>query len=104
MIHSRGHELITICPDNLSPPPEGMTHSGSPLLPTILEESPSKDDSVSSEDETSGSPLLRLTSLEGMPRDDARHPHHKYTTTRGDPDVLDRTNKVVVDHYIDARP
>jgi hypothetical protein len=37
----------------------GMPRSGSLLLYDILEESPSKDDSSSSEGESSGSPLLR---------------------------------------------
>jgi hypothetical protein len=37
-----------------------MTHSGSPSLYTILEESPSEDDSALSEGERSGSPLPRV--------------------------------------------
>jgi hypothetical protein len=36
-----------------------MTHSGSPSLHAILEESPNEDDSVSSEGESSSSLLLR---------------------------------------------
>jgi hypothetical protein len=40
----------------------GMTHSESPLLHAILEESPSEDDMTSSEGESFGSPLLRVCS------------------------------------------
>jgi hypothetical protein len=36
-----------------------MAHSGSPSLHAILEESPSEDDSASSEGESSGLPLPR---------------------------------------------
>jgi hypothetical protein len=39
---------------------EGMTHSRSPSLHAILEESPSEDDLASSEGESSGSPLLMI--------------------------------------------
>jgi hypothetical protein len=40
-----------------------MTHSESPLLHAILEESSSEDDSASSEGESSGSPLLRACNM-----------------------------------------
>jgi hypothetical protein len=40
-----------------------MAYSGSPSLHAILEESPSDDDSVSSEGESSGSPLPRACNV-----------------------------------------
>jgi hypothetical protein len=64
-IHSRYLEFITDHVGNLSPSLEGsysdavvggMTHSGTPSLHAILEESPSEDDSSLSK-ESSNSPL-----------------------------------------------
>jgi hypothetical protein len=40
-----------------------MSSNGSPSLLTILEKSPSKDDSDSSEGESSGSPLMRVCNM-----------------------------------------
>jgi hypothetical protein len=66
--HSEDLEIITHRSINLSLSPEGadsgvvfrgMTHNGSPSLHTILEKSPSEDDSVSSEGESFVSPLPR---------------------------------------------
>jgi hypothetical protein len=71
-IHSGDLEFITDHSGNLRPSPEGgdsgavvwgMTRSGLPSLNAILEESPSEDDSVSSEGECSGSPLLRACNM-----------------------------------------
>jgi hypothetical protein len=68
MIHSGDLEFITNYSDDISTPPEGadsgtasrvMTHSGSPSLHAIIDELPSEDNPVMSEEESSGSPLLR---------------------------------------------
>jgi hypothetical protein len=67
-IHFGDLEFIADCSDDLNPSPEGgdssaalggMTYNGSPSVDGILEESPSEDDSISSEGESFDSPLLR---------------------------------------------
>jgi hypothetical protein len=71
-IHFEDLEFITDRSDNSSWTPEGgdssaivkgMSYSGSPSLHAILEESPSGDDSASSEGESSSFPLQRACSV-----------------------------------------
>jgi hypothetical protein len=67
----------------------------------ILEESLSKDNLSSSEEESSGSPILRMcnTMIPVTPP-----PPHNYTTVGGDPDVSDCTDEAVADHYTNTSP
>jgi hypothetical protein len=67
-IRFKDHVFIIDHFDNFSPSPEGdesstvirgMTRSGLPSLHAMVEESPSEDDSASSEGESSGFPILR---------------------------------------------
>jgi hypothetical protein len=76
-----------------------MTCSGSPSLHAILEESPSEDDSASSEGGGAW-----LPSLEGVQDDDTCYPTHYYTTTGGDPDVSDHIDDAAADHYTNTLP
>jgi hypothetical protein len=47
---------------------------------------------------------LWLPSTEGVQHNDTRYRHHDYTTAEGDPDVPDRTDEAVADHYTDTHP
>jgi hypothetical protein len=71
-IYFKDLEFITDHFNNLSLPPEGndsgvvvggMVCSGSPSLHPILEESPSEDDSASSDGGSSGFPIPRVCNM-----------------------------------------
>jgi hypothetical protein len=78
----------------------GMTHSESPSLHAILkDESPSEDESTSSEGESYGLPLLRVRSTVipiGVP--------HPYTTVGGDLSIPGSSSKCATNHYINKSP
>jgi hypothetical protein len=62
----------------------GMACSGTPSLHAILEESPSEDDSTSSD---------------GVQCGDHGHPHRYYVAIGGNPDASDHTSGAIADHH-----
>jgi hypothetical protein len=77
---------------------EGMTHTGSPSLHHIHEESSSEDDSTLSEGDNSGSPLLRVCNT--------MKPISPLNTTPPLEDIIvsNSTDEAVVDRYTNTPP
>jgi hypothetical protein len=96
--HSRNLEFATRRGVDSGAVFKGMTHSGSPSLHDLLEESPTRMIRSRARGE------LWLPSPEGVQHGDVHHPRHDYATTGRDPGVLDCTNDVAANHYTNTPP